>query len=56
MVTYENTNTGDRVSYEHRSARLDRLDNWQRVSEPEPQSEPRQQKKTSKKGDADAAV
>ncbi|MGI5196577.1 hypothetical protein ACQEVY_23495 [Streptomyces sp. CA-288835] len=36
MFVYRNNNTSDVVQYEHRSARLDMLPNWELLSEPEP--------------------
>ncbi|WP_052372641.1 hypothetical protein [Amycolatopsis taiwanensis] len=35
---YKNANTGDEASLDERSVRLDHLDNWSLVSEPEPAS------------------
>ncbi|MBQ0827708.1 hypothetical protein [Streptomyces tagetis] len=34
MFVYRNKNTGDVVRYEHRSARLEMLPNWETVQEP----------------------
>lgn len=38
MITYENTNTGQRVEVAEPSARFDALPQWHRVDEPEPVS------------------
>ncbi|HEX5561801.1 MAG TPA: hypothetical protein VFX52_09170 [Nocardioidaceae bacterium] len=43
MFVYRNNNTGDVVRYEHRSARLDMLPNWELLEQPEAPAEPGQQ-------------
>ncbi|WP_171110596.1 MULTISPECIES: hypothetical protein [unclassified Streptomyces] len=39
MFVYRNSNTGDVVRYEYRSARLDMLPNWELVEQPAPEPE-----------------
>lgn len=39
MYVYRNTNTGDEVTRDERSVRLDHLPNWSLVSEPDPVEE-----------------
>lgn len=40
MFVYRNSNTGDVVEYEHRSARLEILPNWETLQDPETEQEP----------------
>jgi len=38
MARYRNRNTGDVVEYDEPNARLEALDNWERLDRPEPKA------------------